>query len=160
MESSDIVLLLPSLMAYAKRGDTRQLDAAQKASEKAKLHRASSACLFAWGVKIAARKILAEAHPAGNEETGATLMTNSLLKITPSFLQPRRLQTAEVKVRNAFPWCPDDLYASQMIFDVISLHNALSGPGNSDQRFAHLRSIIHMDIGREKFGRGLLARNR
>lgn len=37
VESSDIVLLLPSLMAYAKRKDTRQRDAVQDVLDEAKL---------------------------------------------------------------------------------------------------------------------------
>ena len=44
-----------------------------------------------------------------------------------------------------------------MLFDVISSRNALSGPGNGGKRFAHLQSIIHTDIGREEFSRGMTA---
>ena len=59
---------------------------------------------------------------------------------------------------NAPPWCPDDEYTSEALFDVTSSRCALSGPGNDGQRFAHLQSIIHTDIiGREEFGRGMAA---
>ena len=44
-----------------------------------------------------------------------------------------------------------------MLFDVISSRSALSGPGNDGQRFFHLQSIIHTDIGREEFGKGMTA---
>ena len=56
---------------------------------------------------------------------------------------------------NAAQWRPDDEYASEVLFDVISSRSALSGPGNDGQRFAHLQSIIHTDAGREEFGRGM-----
>lgn len=45
----------------------------------------------------------------------------------------------------------------EVLFDVISSHSALSGPGNDGQRFAHLQSTIQTDIGREEFGRGMAA---
>ena len=44
-----------------------------------------------------------------------------------------------------------------MLFDVISSRSALSGPGNSGQRFAHLQPIIHTEIGRDEFGWGMTA---
>ena len=44
-----------------------------------------------------------------------------------------------------------------MLFDVISSRSALSDPGNDGQRFSHLLSIIHTDIGREEFGKGMTA---
>ena len=55
------------------------------------------------------------------------------------------------------PSRPDDEYTSEVLFDVISSRSALSGPGNDGQRFAYLQSIIHTDIGREEFGRGMTA---
>ena len=63
----------------------------------------------------------------------------------------------EVEDGNALPWRPDDEYASEVLFDVISSRNALAGPGNDGQRFSHLQSIIHTDIGREEFGKGMTA---
>ena len=54
VESSDIVLLLPWLMAFTREGDSRQWDAAQEASEEEKLERASSMCNHAGGVRVAA----------------------------------------------------------------------------------------------------------
>ena len=44
-----------------------------------------------------------------------------------------------------------------MLFDVISSRSALSGPRNDGQRFSHVESIIHTDVGREEFGRGMTA---
>ena len=72
VEREDIVFLLLWLMAYTRRGDLRQRDAAQEASEEAKLGRASSACRHAGGVKVAARNLLAEPRSAGNGETWNT----------------------------------------------------------------------------------------
>ena len=58
---------------------------------------------------------------------------------------------------NAPVWRPNDEYASEVLFDAISSCSALSGAGNDRQRFSHLQSTIHTDIGREKFGRSITA---
>ena len=58
VESGDIVLLFPWLMAYVRRRDLRQRDAAHEDSEEAKFERASSACCRAGGVKVPARTLL------------------------------------------------------------------------------------------------------
>ena len=60
VESGDIVLLRPWLMAFTRGRDSRPRDDALEASEEAKLERASSACHNAGGVKVAARNLLAE----------------------------------------------------------------------------------------------------
>ena len=41
----------------------------------------------------------------------------------------------EVEDGNTPPWRPDDEYASEVLFDVISSRSALSGPGNDGQPF-------------------------
>ena len=64
--------------------------------------------------------------------------------------------TTEVENGNAPLWRPDDKYASEVPFDVISSRRAFSGPGNDGKRFSYL-SVIHTDIGREEFGRGTTA---
>ena len=58
---------------------------------------------------------------------------------------------------NTPSWRPDDEYASEVLFEVSNSRSALSGPVYDGQRFAHLHSIIHTDIGREEFGRGITA---
>ena len=63
----------------------------------------------------------------------------------------------EAKDGKAPLWHPDNKCTSEVLFDVISSRSALSGPGNDGQRFAHLQSIIHTDIGRGEFGRGMTA---
>ena len=63
----------------------------------------------------------------------------------------------EVEDGKAPPWRPDDEYASEVLFDVISSRSALSGPGNDGQRFSHLQSIIHTNIGREELAKGMTA---
>ena len=63
----------------------------------------------------------------------------------------------EAEDGNAPPWCPDNEHTSEVLFDVISSRIDLSGPGNDGQRFAHLESVIHTDIGRKEFGRGMTA---
>ena len=62
VESGDIVLLLPWVMAFTRGGDSRPRDAAHEASEEAKLERASSACRDAGGVKVVARNLLAVSY--------------------------------------------------------------------------------------------------
>ena len=59
MESRDVVLLLPWLVAFSRGGDSRQRDAPQEASEKEKLERASSECRHTGAAKVAARKLVA-----------------------------------------------------------------------------------------------------
>lgn len=61
----------------------------------------------------------------------------------------------EVEEGNDPLWRPDDECASQVLIGTISRPSARSAPGNDGQRFAHLQSIIHNDIGREEFGRGM-----
>ena len=63
----------------------------------------------------------------------------------------------EAEDGNAPPWRLDNEYTSEVLFDVISSRSALSGTGKDGQRFAHLQCIIHTDIGREEFGRGMTA---
>ena len=73
VESGDIVLLLPWLLAFTRGRDSGR-DAALEASEEGKLQRASSVCRHAGGLKVAARNLLAEPRSAGNEETWNTLV--------------------------------------------------------------------------------------
>ena len=40
---------------------------------------------------------------------------------------------------------------------MINSRSALLGPGNDAQRFSHLQSIIHTNIGREEFGKVMVA---
>ena len=65
--------------------------------------------------------------------------------------------TTEVEDGNAPPWRPDDGYASDVLFDIISSRRALSGSGSDGQRFSDQQSIIHTDIGREEFEKGMTA---
>ena len=58
---------------------------------------------------------------------------------------------------SASPWRPDDEYASEVLLDMINSRSALSGPGNDGQRFTHLQSAIHTDIGWEEVGREITA---
>ena len=60
VESGDIVLLLPWLMAFTRVGNSRPRDAAHEASEEAKLERTSLACRRAGGIKVAAHTLLEE----------------------------------------------------------------------------------------------------
>ena len=58
---------------------------------------------------------------------------------------------------NDSPWRPDNEYAAEVLFGGINSRSGLSGSGNDGQLFAYLQSIIHADVGREEFGRGMTA---
>lgn len=68
VESEDIGLLLPRLMAFTWEGDSRSMDTDLEASDEAKLELASPACRQAGVVRVAARNLLAKPRSEGNEE--------------------------------------------------------------------------------------------
>ena len=162
VESGDIVFLLLWLTTFSRGRDSRPRDAALEDSEEAKLERTSSACRHAGGIKVAARNLLAESPSEGNEETWRILVSKfpseDHAAVSAAAAAAAVIASAtEVEDRNALPWRPDDEYASEVFFDVMSSRSALSDPGNDGQRFSHLQSIIHTDIGREEFGKGMAA---
>ena len=95
---------------------------------------------------MAASTLLAEPRSAGSDETWTTLVAkfpseDHTAVSTAAVAAAAVLASAtEAEDGNAPPWL-----------------RALSGPGNDGQRFAHLKSIIHTDIGREEFSRGVTA---
>ena len=161
VESGYIVLLLPWLSAYTRRGDSRQRDATQEASEEAILERAWSECRHAGGVKVTARNLLAEPRAAGDEETWHTLVvefpSEDHIAVSAAAVAAVLASATEIEEGNAPPWRPDDECASEVLFNVISSRSVLSCARNDGQRFVHLQSIIHTDIGRQEFGRGMTA---
>ena len=165
VESGDIVLLIPWQMAFTRGRDSRPRDAALEASEEAELERASSACRHAGGVKVAARNLLAEPRSAGNEQTWNTLMAKFPCEDdaaeSAAAAEAVLASATEGEDGNAPPW-PDDKYAAEVLFDVISFRSALSGPGHDGQRFApamhHPRR--HRVGGDRKGHASLLAENR
>ena len=107
-----------------------------------------------------ARNLLAEPRSAGNQETWTTLVVKFPSEdhafVSAAAAAAVALTSAtNVKSENSPPWHPNDMYISQVIFDVISSRSALSGPGNNGQGLAYLALIIHTDIGRMEFGQGL-----
>ena len=118
VENEDIMLLLSWLMmAHTRRGDSRQRDATQEASEEAKLERASSECLHAGRVKVAASNLLAKPRSAGNEEAWNTLVTKFLAGDTAA-AAAELASVTDVEEGNALPWRPDDEYASAALFEI------------------------------------------
>ena len=99
--------------------------------------------------------------PLRTEETWSTLVlkfpSEDHAAISPAAAAAVLASATEVEDGNAPPWRPDDDYASEVLFDVISSRSAVSGPGNDGQRFSHLQSILHTIIGREEFGKGMTA---
>ena len=160
-----MVLLVPWSMAFTRGGDSKQRDAAQEASEEEKLERASLAHDHAEGVKVAARNLLAESRSAGNEESWNTLVakfpSEDHAAVSTVAAEALLASATEGEDGNAPPW-PDDKYAAEVLFDVISFRSALSGPGHDGQRFApamhHPRR--HRVGGDRKGHASLLAENR
>ena len=110
---------------------------------------------------MAARNLLAEPRSAGTEETWSTLVAKfppeDHAAVSAAAAAAVLASGIEVEDGNAPPWCPDDEYASEVLFDIINPRSALSGPGNDGQRFAHLQSFFQTDIGREESGSGMTA---
>ena len=112
VESGDIVLLLPWLMAFTRGRDSRPRDAALEASEEAELERASSACRHAGGVKVAARNLLAEPRSEGNEETwntlGSKFPSEDHAAVSAAAADAVLASATKAEDGNAPPWRPDD----------------------------------------------------
>ena len=112
LESGDMAPLLLWLMAYTRRGDSRQRDTAQEASMEAKVERVSLMCHPAGEVKVAARTLLADPRSAGNDETYGTLVIKFPAKdhtaVFPAAAATVLASATEVKDKNAPPWCLDD----------------------------------------------------
>ena len=146
-------------MAFTRGRVSRQRDAAQEASEEEKLERASSPFSHAARVKFAAGNLLTGPRSAGNEDTWNRLVakfpSEDHAAVSTTVADAVLASATEGKYINAPLWRPDDEYASEVPFDVISTHSALSCPGNNGQRFPYFQSVIHTDIGREEFGRGM-----
>ena len=107
---------------------------------------------------MAARNLLTSPRSAGNEETWNPLVAKFPFKDHAAAAAAALLTSAtDGKQGNALSWRPDDEYASEVLFDVISSRSALPDPGNDGQQFTYIQSITHTDIGREEFGRGMTA---
>ena len=110
---------------------------------------------------MAARALLAEPRSAGSKETWNTLVakfpSEDHAAVSAAAAAAVLANATEAKDGNAPPWRLDNKYTPEVLFGLISLRSALSGPSNNGQRFAHLQSIINTDMGREKFGRGITA---
>ena len=110
---------------------------------------------------MAASTLLAEPRSAGSDETWTTLVAkfpseDHTAVSTAAVAAAAVLASAtEAEDGNAPPWRPDNEHTSEVLFDVNSSCSALSCPSNDGQPFAHLQSVIHADIGREEFGRGM-----
>ena len=84
---------------------------------------------------MAARNLLAEPRSARNEKTWNTLVaklsSEDQAAVSTAATAAAVLASAtNVDEGNALPWHPDDEYAAEVLFDVISSRSALSGPGN------------------------------
>ena len=110
---------------------------------------------------MAARNFLAEPRAARNEETWDTLVAKFPSEyhadVSAAAADAVLAWATEGGDANAPPWRPDDENSSEVLVAVIGSRSVLSGPEKDGQRFAHLQSIIHTDVGREEFGRGMTA---
>ena len=126
------MLLLPWLMAFSHSGDSRQRDAAQQASLEEKLERASSVCRHAGGIDVAALNLPAKPRPSENAETWntlvATFLSDDYAAVNAMGVDVVLANATEGGNGNSSSWGPDDVYASEMLFDFISSRIALSAP--------------------------------
>ena len=113
---------------------------------------------------MAVRNLLAEPRSAGNEETWNTLVAKfppeDHAAMSAAAVVAAVLASATEVKGNAPPWRPEDEYASEVLFDVISSRSTLSGLENGGQRLVHLQPIIHTDVGRRGVRRGYKAFSR
>ena len=105
--------------------------------------------------------ILAKPHSDAIEETWNTLVTkfSSEDHVAVSAAAAAAVLTGPTDAEdvNAHPWRHDDMYAFEVLFGVTRSRSALTGPRNDGQLFTHLQFMIHTDIGREEFDRGMTA---
>ena len=151
-ENGDIIHLLPWRMAFTRKGDSRQRD---------RRTRTGVISVRGRGQSVVAPNVLAEPRPAGNEETWNTLVakfpSQDHAAVSAAAVEVVLASVTDGEDGNYPPWRPDDEYVSEVLFDVINSSSALSGPKNGCQILAHLEFIIHTDIGREEFERGMTA---
>ena len=125
---------------------------------EAELEWASPACRHAGGVTFAARTPLAEPRSAGNHETWATLVAKFPFEdntVVSAAAAAAVLVSATEEKNDARLWFLEDEYASQEFLGITSSRSALSGLGKDDEGCVHLQSIIHIDIGRAEYDRGM-----
>ena len=91
---------------------------------------------------MAARNLLAEPRSAGTEETRNAMLAKFTSEdhaaVSAEAAEAVLASATEREDGNARPGRPDDEYASEVLFDVISSRSALSDRGNNGQGFAHL----------------------
>ena len=160
-KSGDTSILLPWLMVYTRRWDSRQRDADQEASKGAKGRTGVVGVSPRGRSQSCNTKASGEPRLAEKEETWNMLATMFLSEHRAAVFTPTTAaataSAADVENGNAPPCRPDGMYVSDVLFDAIISRNPRPGPGNDGQWFVGLRSIIHTDIGREEFGRGMTA---
>ena len=110
-------------MAYTTLQDTMQRNAAKEASEEAKLKRASSAYRHAGGVK-----------------SGLGERSCFLVSVTCSCVHERYRGKGR---KYPPPWRPDDWFAPQVLFDVISSQQRLVGPQKKTSIESRTCSVHH-----------------
>lgn len=117
--------------------------------------RAEQACRHSGGAKDAARALLAEPRPPGNDETWGRLEAKFPHEEPAAVEQHIAEAIAESRMEEeegtATRWRSDHEFDPQTLIAVINNRSSNSGAGNDGLRFFHLKSIINTRIGREHF---------
>lgn len=125
MEIWDKDFMVPWLVAYTEPGDTTQRDASQKASEKAKIKRALSACRHAGGMNDAKHAPFAQSRARlARRKRGPCWFPNIRPNTTPPFRCRHRKRHRD-RGKMCSPVAPDEEYAPQVLFDAIRSRSAL-----------------------------------
>ena len=106
VEMRDIVLLPPWLMAFTRGGDARQRDPAQQPSARS---------------TIGGKR-------GDVEHTDGQVPSEDPVAVSTTAADAMLASATEEEMENAPPWHPDDEYASEVLFNVISPHSVLSRP--------------------------------
>lgn len=156
LERGDVTNILPWLIAYTRAAATRGRGGVHEETDQDKFKRASAACRHSGGVKDAARALLAEPRSPGNEDTWNRLQSKFPHE-DPAAIEEAIVEALDESSGDGVDgrepsWRPENEFNPKMLLEVISSRSANSGAGNDGQRFAHLKSIVNTEVGRDQYG--------
>ena len=154
-------MILPWLYEVHRRHGDTSPGASTRATDAANFERAASACRHQGGITAAARGLLVEPRPPGNEATW-TIMKAKIPEEDRNTVQKatavaRVASVTEPEEGSGPTWRPEGEFKPQVTFEVINSRNAQSGAGSDGLCFSHLQCIIRTQFGQEHFGAGIEA---